>query len=81
MIKKKVLNDKRIRRISGSFGFIPHRFLTDGFFTVLDQHQLLLYFFLVTVSDCYGLSYYGYDSICTALRFSLQIYRCQRQPD
>ena len=74
MIKKKVLNGKRIRRISGSFGFIPHRFLTDGFFTALDQHQLLLYFFLVLVSDRYGLSYYGYHSICTALRLSLEQY-------
>ena len=74
MIKKKILNDNRIRRISGSFGFIPHRFLTDGFLTALDQHQLLLYFFLVLVSDRYGLSYYGYDSICTALRLSLEQY-------
>ena len=56
MIKKKFLNDKRIRRISGGFSFIPHRFLTDGFFTALDQHQLLLYFFLVLVSDRYGLT-------------------------
>ena len=74
MIKKKFLNDKRIRRISGGFSFIPHRFLTDGFFTALDQHQLLLYFFLVLVSDRYGLSYYAYDSICTALRLSLEQY-------
>ena len=74
MIKKKILNDSRIRRISGSFGFIPHRFLTDGFLTALDQHQLLLYFFLVLVSDRYGLSYYGYDSICTALGLSLEQY-------
>ena len=74
MIKKKVLNDKRIRRISGGFGFIPHRFLTDGFFTALDQHQLLLYFFLVLVSDRYGLSYYAYDSICTTSRLSLEQY-------
>ena len=74
MIKKKILNDNRIRRISGSFGFIPHRFLTDGFLTALDQHQLLLYFFLVLVSDRYGLSYYGYDSICTALGLSLEQY-------
>ena len=74
MIKKKILNDNRIRRISGGFGFIPHRFLTDGFFTALDQHQLLLYFFLVLVSDRYGLSYYGYDSICTAVRLSLEQY-------
>ena len=74
MIKKKILNDTRIRRISGSFGFIPHRFLTDGFLAALDQHQLLLYFFLVLVSDRYGLSYYGYDSICTALGLSLEQY-------
>ena len=74
MIKKKILNNTRIRRISGSFGFIPHRFLTDGFLSALDQHQLLLYFFLVLVSDRYGLSYYGYDSICTALRLSLEQY-------
>ncbi len=74
MIKKKILNDNRIRRISGSFGFIPHRFLTDGFLTALDQDQLLLYFFLVLVSDRYGLSYYGYDSICTALGLSLEQY-------
>ena len=74
MIKKKILNDNRVRRISGSFGFIPHRFLTDGFLIALDQHQLLLYFFLVLVSDRYGLSYYGYDSICTALGLSLEQY-------
>ena len=74
MIKKKILNDKRIRGIDGGFSFIPHRFLTDGFFTALDQHQLLLYFFLVLVSDRYGLSYYAYDSICTTLRLSLEQY-------
>ena len=74
MIKKKILNDNRIRGINGGFSFIPHRFLTDGFFTALDQHQLLLYFFLVLVSDRYGLSYYGYDSICTASRLSLEQY-------
>jgi len=74
MIKKKILNNNRIRRISGSFGFIPHRFLTDGFLIALDQHQLLLYFFLVLVADRYGLSYYGYDSICTALGLSLEQY-------
>ena len=74
MIKKKILNDKRIRGIDGGFSFIPHRFLTDGFFTALDQHQLLLYFFLVLASDRYGLSYYAYDSICTTLRLSLEQY-------
>lgn len=31
MIKKKILNPVRVRQINGGFSFIPHRFLTDGF--------------------------------------------------
>ncbi len=74
MIKKKVLNDNRIRRINSGFSFIPHRFLAEGFLAALDQHQLLLYFFLVLASDRYGLSYYAYDSICTATRLTVEQY-------
>ena len=74
MIKKKVLNDNRIRRTDGGFSFIPHRFLSDGFLTALDQHELLLYFFLVLASDRHGLSYYAYDSICTATRLTVEQY-------
>jgi len=74
MIKKKVLNDNRIRRTDGGFSFIPHRFLTGGFLTALDQHELLLYFFLVLASDRHGLSYYAYDSICTATRLTVEQY-------
>ena len=51
MIKKKVLNPNRIRCIERGFSFIPHRFLTEGFLFSLDQRELLLYFFLVLVSD------------------------------
>ena len=74
MIKKRVLNDKRIRGINSGFSFIPHRFLAEGFLAALDQHQLLLYFFLVLASDRYGLSYYAYDSICTATRLTVEQY-------
>ena len=35
MIKKRILDAKRIRRIDGGFAFIPHRFLTDGFLATL----------------------------------------------
>ncbi len=74
MIEKKILNDNRIRRINDGFSFIPHRFLRDGFLTALDQHQLLLYFFLILASDRYGLSYYAYDSICTSTRLTVEQY-------
>jgi hypothetical protein len=74
MIKKRILDPRRIRRIDGGFSFIPHRFLTGGFLSALDPHPLLLYFFLVLAGDRNGLSFYSYDSICNFLKFSLEQY-------
>ena len=74
MIKKKVLNPNRVRCIERGFSFIPHRFLTDGFLASLNQRELLLYFFLVLVSDRQGLSFYSYDAICSLLQFSADDY-------
>ena len=74
MITKKILNKERVRRIHGGFSFIPHRFLTDGFLTSLNQKELLLYFFLVLVSDRHGMSFYAYDSICSLLQLTLDDY-------
>ena len=74
MIKKKVLNPKRVRKINGGFSFIPHRFLTDGFLALLNPHELLLYFFLVLAGDRNGISFYNYDKICTLLQMNLERY-------
>jgi hypothetical protein len=63
MIKKKILNPDRIRRINGGFSFIPHRFLCDGFLATLQQKEILLYLFLVLASDRHGLSFYSYDNL------------------
>ena len=74
MIEKTPLCPQRVRKISGSFAFIEHRFLRDGFFEILSHHELVLYLFLVLVADRRGLSYYSYDKICTLLRLSLNEY-------
>ena len=74
MIKKHILDSQRIRRIDGGFSFIPHRFLTDGFVSALTPEQLLLYLFLVIAGDRNGLSFYGYDSICSLLTLSIDQY-------
>ena len=74
MIKKKILVPNRIRRIKGGFSFIPHRFLTDGFLAVLDQKEILLYLFLILVSDRNGLSFYSYEAICTLLQLNVDEY-------
>ena len=74
MIEKKLLQPNRVRHIDGGFSFIPHRFLTDGFLASLNQMEILLYLFLVLVSDRYGLSFYSYDAICSLLQISLDQY-------
>ena len=74
MIKKKILNPNRIRRINDGFSFIPHRFLTDGFLSSLEQKELLLFLFLVIVSDRNGLSFYSYDAICNLLQLDVDQY-------
>lgn len=74
MISKRILNPERVRRITGGFSYIPHRFLTDGFLVSLDQKEILLYLFLVLASDRYGLSYYSYDMICSFLQLTLDQY-------
>jgi len=74
MIRKKILVAERIRQIDGGFSFIPHRFLTGGFLSSLNPHELLLYFLLVLSGDRNGLSFYSYDKICTLLQISLDQY-------
>ena len=74
MIRKKILEPKRVRRIDGGFSYVPHRFITDGFLSSLSQKELLLYLFLVLVSDRHGLSFYSYDAICSLLEFSVNEY-------
>jgi hypothetical protein len=70
IVKHPILAD-RVRKINGSFSFIPHQFISHHFFTSLNQHELLLYFLLVLVGDRHGLSYYSQDRLCIMLRMNL----------
>ncbi len=78
MIQKKLLNPTRVRKIEGSFSFLEHRFMRQGFFENLTQHELLLYLFLVLASDRQGISYYSYDRICSITGITLDEYICAR---
>jgi hypothetical protein len=74
MIKKTVIRCDRIRSLAGSFGFIEHRFLRDGFFQSLTHREISLYLFLTLAADRHGLSYYSYDLICKLLSLDLDDY-------
>ncbi len=74
MIEKAPLIAERVRRISGSFSFIEHRFLRGGFWQSLSHEELLLYFFLILSGDRNGVSFYSYDKICSLLKVHLDAY-------
>jgi hypothetical protein len=71
MTIKRLLCPDRVRKIEGSFSWIDHRFVTGGFLRDLSTLEILLYLFLVAVSDRNGLSFYHDDRIATLLRIDL----------
>ena len=71
MSLKRILDHNRIRKIEGSFSWIDHRFITGGFLQDLSTMEILLYLFLVAVSDRHGLSFYHDDRICSILTIPL----------
>lgn len=78
MVHKRLLVPERVRRIQGSFAFIEHRFVRDGFWIGLNHHERLLYVLLVLVADRQGLSYYSYDKLCSLAEFSVEDYVAAR---
>jgi hypothetical protein len=68
----------RLRRIDGSFGFIPHRFLRDGFLRSLTSDELRLYIMLVLVADRQGISFYSHQRLCSELDMSTESYLAAR---
>jgi len=71
MIAKRLLSPDRVRKIEGSFSWIDHRFITGGFLRDLSTLEILLYLFLVAVSDRNGLSFYYDDRIAGLLKIDL----------
>lgn len=58
-----ILCSDRIRHRHGSFGWIEHRFVREGFLEGLRHPEALLYFFLAIVADARGISFYSQDRI------------------
>lgn len=79
MTSRAAVQPDRVRRIGGqSFAFIPHRLLRDGFFASMTLEERSLYLFLVLAADRDGVSFYGYDRICSTLELPLESYLLAR---
>jgi len=75
MIKPTPIRTDRIRNIRQcTFGWVDHNFLHRGFLNQLTQNELLLYYFLITVADRNGVSFYDYGRICQFLKMELDDY-------
>lgn len=59
MVEKRLLLPSRLRCISAGFGWVDRRFLRAGIVRHLDPPSLLLYYFLTTVADAEGLSFWS----------------------
>lgn len=79
MDAKWLIEHERIRKISGSFSWIDHRFISGRFIHDLSREEILIYLFLVAVSDRQGLSFYHDDRICSLLKIDLAVLGEARQ--
>lgn len=71
---KKILVPERVRAIKADFASIEHRFLRDGFVASLTHFELLVYLFLVLAADRHGLSFYGFETLCSILGIEVDDY-------
>jgi len=55
---------KNIRTIKGSFAWIDHRLIRNGFLDVMTHEDVVLYLFLALVADKNGVSFYRKEKIC-----------------
>jgi hypothetical protein len=76
--QRKPIVPERLRRIDGTFAFIPHRFLRDGFFSSLTGPELHLYLLLVLVADRDGVSFYSHQRLCSELSVTPDCYLAAR---
>ena len=57
----------RVRKIQGSFAWIDHRLLRDGFLAAMTREDQALYLFLALAADRNGVSFYRKEKICDLL--------------
>lgn len=77
-ISREPIRVDRLRHIDGTFAFVPHRFLRDGFYASLTPDESALYLLLVLVGDRNGVSFYHYDSLCSLLQMDVDRYLAAR---
>jgi hypothetical protein len=72
-VKKVPIDPDRVRKIPREgFSWIDRRFVREGFIDQLPGEAILLYFFLVAVSDTRGLSFYADPTVSRILKLNAE---------
>lgn len=69
---------QRVRRIAGSFAWIDHRLLRNGYLAVMTHPEQSLYLFLTLVADRHGVSFYRQEKIGDVLGMDAQAFAVAR---
>lgn len=78
MRKYHIPQPQKIRTIKGSFAWVDHRLLRNGYLTGTTHQDLALYLFLVLVADRNGVSFYRKEKICDALNLDFRQFEVAR---
>lgn len=66
------IDRKNIRKITGSFSQIEHRFVSGRYIDLMEsKEEILLYLFLVAVGDVNGVSFYSSERMVSILHISV----------
>ena len=72
-IKKDPIDPTRLRKVPREgFSWIDRRFVREGFVDELPGEAILLYLFLVAVSDLHGLSFYADPTVSRILNLNAE---------
>ena len=78
MKKTNIPQPQNVRKIQGSFAWIDHRLMRDGYLPIMTHEDLGLYLFLTLAADRNGVSFYRKEKICDTLSLSFQQFEIAR---
>jgi len=78
MKKTHIPQPQNVRKIQGSFAWIDHRLMRDGYLPIMTHEDLGLYLFLTLAADRNGVSFYRKEKICDILSLSFQQFEIAR---
>jgi len=78
MRKIHIPQPQNVRKICGSFAWVDHRLLREGYLPVMSHQDQVLYLFLVLAADRHGVSFYRKEKICDILSLDFQQFEVAR---